>query len=90
MKDIKRTPLQKYALDGVDKENLKIKSVNQEVMFLRMWWSWLQSTEVTNRQLDLPKPKERVGTRSNSEPFGKGHLQLLLDTIDEWANDDSA
>lgn len=90
LKDIKRTSLQKYALDRVNKDNLKIKSVNQEVIFLRMWWSWLQSTEVTNRQLDVPKLKERVSTRSNSEPCGKGYLQLPLDTIDEWANDDSA
>lgn len=35
LKDIKRTSLQKYALNRVNKDHLKIKTVNQEVMFLQ-------------------------------------------------------
>ena len=80
--DISRTFLKEYALNRVNKEGLKPKSTNQEVMYILMWWHWLQSQEVLSRPIDITKLKIRVGSLSSTAPFDKGHLKQLLDQID--------
>lgn len=84
--DIKRTALQEYAINRVNQDGLAVKSANQEVMFLRMWWSWMQSKEILNRPIDIPKIRQRVGSRTSTEPFEKNHLKEILDAVDEFAN----
>ena len=85
--DIKRTSLQEYAINRVNQDGLTPKSVNQEVMFLRMWWSWMQTKEILNRPMDIPKIRERVGSRTSTAPFEKGHLKTLLLALEEFTND---
>jgi len=87
--DIKRTSLQEYAINRVNNDGMAPKSVNQEVMFIRMWWSWMQSKEILNRPIEIPKIRQRVGSRASTAPFEKGHLKLLLENIGEFANDET-
>ena len=82
--DIKRTSLKEYALNRVNKDGLKPNSANQEVMYIRMWWNWLQSQEILSRPIDVPKLKIRVGSRSSTAPFDKGHLKQILDQVDSF------
>jgi len=55
-------------------------------MYVRMWWRWLQSEEIISRPIDIPKLRIRVGSRTSTAPFDKGHLKEILAEIDDFVD----
>ena len=46
---INRTSLLDYALNRTNEVGMSLNTANLEVVCLRMWWAWLQETEVVSR-----------------------------------------
>ena len=75
--DIKRTSLQDYALNRTNDDGIALNTANLEVVFIRMWWTWLQETEVIARPLSVDKLKPAIENRTSGEPFAPGDLNRI-------------
>lgn len=56
-------------------------TVNLEIVYFRMFWSWLQSEEILDRPLDMPKLRQAVENRTGGEPFERGYLKKINQSI---------
>ena len=82
--DIKRTSLLEYGLDRTTKDGMSPNTVNLELVYLKMWWTWLQETEVISRPLTINKLKARVENRAAGEPFATCDLEGIYKSVDDW------
>lgn len=87
--DIKRTSLRGYARDRVNIDGMSPSTVNLEIVYFRMFWSWLQSEEILDRPLDMPKLRQAVENRTGGEPFERGYLKKINQSIKDWIDDKS-
>ena len=54
LSDIKRTSLQNYGIEQVSSETFSRSTAKLHIVYLRMWWKYLQETEV----LERPQPSD--------------------------------
>ena len=85
--DIKRASLQEYPLNRCDEDGMARSTSNLEVVFLKMWWSWLNETEVISRPITIRKLKQAVELRTSGEPFAPGDLQKIHNSVNEWISE---
>ena len=81
--DIKRTSLMSYALDRVNKDGYSLNTANLQVVYLKMWWTWLMDTEVVTRPITINKLKPAIENRVSGEPFAPGDLEKIYHHLDE-------
>lgn len=86
--DIKRTSLQDYALNRTNDDGIALNTANLEVVFLRMWWTWLQETEVIARPITVDKLKPAIEKRTSGEPFAPGDLKSIYNAVNSWVDED--
>lgn len=85
--DIKRASFIDYALTRATMDGYARNTVNNEVMYIRMWWKWLQDSEIVSRPINIPKLKGAISTKVSGEPFAEGHLEAIKVAIDEFVAD---
>jgi len=88
LSDIQRSSLLHYGLDRINKDGYSPNTVNLEIVYLRMFWKFLQDEEILDRPLRVNSVSKAVENRIGGEPFKKGDLKTLKTTIDEWVKDD--
>ena len=79
--DIERTSLRSYAMDRVSKDGLSPNTVNLEVVYFSMFWSWLQSEELVARSWDMLKLRQAIENRTGGESFADGDLKQIRLTL---------
>ena len=88
--DIKRTSLKDYGIDRVNNDGMSPNTVNLEIVYLKMWWKWLQETEALSRPISVNNVQKAVENRTDGEPFEGDDLKKLYKIIDEWVTETSA
>ena len=77
---MKRTTLKNYASSRV-KEGLKINSANQEVTFIRSFFTWLQKEGKHDVTMDIPKLRNARDERLHNPPFKKEDLKTIRQSM---------
>ena len=88
--DIKRTSLRDYGISRVNDDGMSPNTVNLEIVYLKMWWKWLQETEVLSRPITVNSVQKAVENRTGGEPFEGDDLKAIYKVIDEWVAERSA
>jgi len=84
--DIDRTTLMHYGLQRINDDGMATSTVNLEIVYLRMWWKWLQDEEILSRPLGVNPVKQAVENRTSGMPFHGDDLQTIYKTLDEWVD----
>lgn len=87
--DIKRSSLLNYGLDRVNEDGMSPNTVNFEIVFIRMFWRWLQDEEILDRPLRVNSVTKAVENRIGGDPFKEGDLKLIHKAIEEWIKEDT-
>lgn len=89
LNDIQRSSLLHYGINRVNDDEMSPNTVNLEVVYIRMFWRWLQDEEIINRPLRVNSVQKAVEKRVGSEPFAPGDLKLIYKTTKEWVKEES-
>lgn len=84
LSDLKRTSLQNYGIDMVSSGRFSRSTAKLHIVFLRMWWKYLQETEVLERPLTIRPLRTAIENRTGSEPFSPGDLKKVHRSLSEW------
>lgn len=87
--DIQRSSLVNYGLDRINKDGMAPSTTNLEIVYIRMWWTWLQDEEILSRPLRVNSVTQAVENRTGGEPFAQGDLSIIHETIKEWVKGDT-
>lgn len=77
----------RYGLDRINKDGYAPSTVNLEIVYLRMWITWLQDEEIINRPIKVPGVQQAVENRTGSEPFQPGDLKRIYKEVDKWIDE---
>jgi integrase len=89
LNDVKRTSLMHYGLNRVNEDGMSPNTVNGEIIYIRMWWTYLQDEEIIDRPLKVNSVQTAIENRTSNEPFRDGDLKTIHQTIKQWAESDS-
>lgn len=89
LSDIDRTTLMHYGLQRINDDGMAPTTVNLEIVYLRMWWRWLQDEEILSRPLRVNPIKQAVENRTSGMPFHGDDLKTIYKTLDEWVEAES-
>tara|TARA_R110002012_G_scaffold83478_1_gene210074 strand:+ start:1809 stop:3023 length:1215 start_codon:yes stop_codon:yes gene_type:complete len=87
LSDIKRSSLMHYGLQRINEEGMSPNTANLEIVYLRMFWKWLQDEEILDRPLRVNSVSKAVENRTGGEPFAPGDLKAIHADIKEWVKE---
>lgn len=82
--DIKRNSLKDYGIKRVTNDEMSPNTVNLEIVYIRMFWTWLQEEEILIRPITVNSVRKAVENRTGGDPFDDGDLKLIYKAIDAW------
>lgn len=85
--DIKYDSLKNYGLNRINDDGFSPNTVNLEIIYIRMWFTWLLDENLITRAPKVNSVSKAVENRTGGEPFAKGDLKTLHSTIGQWVDD---
>lgn len=79
----------RYGLNRINLDGMSPNTVNFEIVYIRMWISWLNDEGIHQKVLKVPSVRKAVENRTGTEPFLDGDLKLIKQTIRSWVNEES-
>ena len=89
LSDLDSKVLKNYGLNRINEDGYAPSTVNLEIVYLRMWISWLQDEEILTRPIKVKGVQQAVENRTQGEPFKPGDLKLIYQTVEEWKTEKS-
>lgn len=89
LSDIERNTLAHYGRSRVTDDGMSPNTVNLEVVYIRMWWKYLNNEEIVSRTLRIDSVQKAIENRTGGEPFAPGDLKAIHKAIEDWKKDKS-
>ena len=76
-----------YGINRINQDGYAPSTVNLEIVYIRMWITWLQTEEILSKAIRVTGVQQAVENRLGKEPFKEGDLKKIYKAIDEWIED---
>ena len=63
-----------YGIKTVNDDEMSPNTINLEIVYIRMLWSWLQEEEILSRPIKVNSVQKVVENRTGGEPFDEADL----------------
>ena len=75
--DIKYDSLKNYGLNRINDDGFSPNTVNLEIIYIRMWFTWLLDENLITRAPKVNSVSKAVENRTGGELFAQGDLKTL-------------
>jgi len=78
----------RYGLNRITQDKMSPNTTNFEIIYIRMWISWLNDEGIIRRVIRVPSVRKAVENRTSTAPFLNDDLKIIKKTIREWVESD--